>query len=243
MATQTLEARVRAPVATFVGMLTVGLAVWLWRREPRRSVRRLGFLALATVVAQGLLGGITVLFFLPVPISVAHACLAQIFFCLAVVIAMVTGPGWTEAPRLSLSVPALTSLAIFLQLMMGAALRHNGFGIIPHLIGAGVVTGMIMATLYRVFVRHSNQPAVLRSAALLGTLLAAQLILGAASYWVREFTRDAPQPLPIMVWITVAHVATGALTLASSVWVAIQASSAPELAAQSRDRQGAVMPA
>ena len=51
-------------------------------RGPRRWVRRLGYLALATVVAQGVLGGLTVIFLLPTPISVAHACLAQIFFCL-----------------------------------------------------------------------------------------------------------------------------------------------------------------
>ena len=71
-------------VAATVGLLTVVLAFWLWRAEPRRWVRRLGWVALATVVAQGVLGGITVLFYLPVAVSVAHACLAQIFFCLVV---------------------------------------------------------------------------------------------------------------------------------------------------------------
>ena len=69
-------------IASGVGMLTVVLAIWLARREPRRWVRRLGYFALGAVVAQGLLGGLTVLLFLPPAVSVAHACLAQTFFCL-----------------------------------------------------------------------------------------------------------------------------------------------------------------
>ena len=63
-------------VATAVGILTILLAVWLSRREPRAWVRRLGYAALAAVVAQGVLGGLTVLFLLPMAVSVAHACLA-----------------------------------------------------------------------------------------------------------------------------------------------------------------------
>src|SRR5216684_9386364 len=67
-------------IASFVGLLTIVLAVWLWLREPRHWVRRLGLVALGAVIAQGVLGGLTVWFFLPVPISVAHASLAQLFF-------------------------------------------------------------------------------------------------------------------------------------------------------------------
>ena len=85
-------------VATTVGLLTIVLAVWLARREPRRWVRRLGYLALAAVVAQGVLGGLTVIFLLPTAVSVAHACLAQTFFCLDVAIAVVTSPRWRAAP-------------------------------------------------------------------------------------------------------------------------------------------------
>ena len=83
-------------IASAVGMLTVVLAVWLARREERRWVRRLGYVALGAVVAQGVLGGLTVLFLLPTAVSVAHACLAQTFFCLTVTIAVVTSPRWTE---------------------------------------------------------------------------------------------------------------------------------------------------
>src|ERR1022692_3543136 len=68
-------------IAAFVGMLSVVLAAWLWRVESRRWVRWVGVAAVGAVVAQGILGGITVLFFLPPPVSAAHATLAQLLFC------------------------------------------------------------------------------------------------------------------------------------------------------------------
>ena len=71
-------------IASTVGFLTIVLAVWLWRGDPRRWMKRLGVVALAAVILQGVLGGITVLFFLPAPVSTAHAGLAEIFFCLTV---------------------------------------------------------------------------------------------------------------------------------------------------------------
>ena len=49
-------------ITSVVGLLTIGLAVWIARLEPRAWVRRLGWVALAAVVMQGLLGGVTVLY-------------------------------------------------------------------------------------------------------------------------------------------------------------------------------------
>src|SRR5262249_58912911 len=83
-------------VASTVGFLIVVLAMWLWRAEPRVWVRRLGYLALAAVITQGILGGITVLWYLPDAISIAHASLAQIVFCLTTTIALVTSRGWVN---------------------------------------------------------------------------------------------------------------------------------------------------
>src|SRR5947208_16772936 len=83
-------------VATTVGILTIVLAVWLWRSEQRRWMRRLGFIALAAVIAQGLLGGMTVVFMLPKPVSIRHACPAQLFFTTTVLIALFTSAGWKK---------------------------------------------------------------------------------------------------------------------------------------------------
>src|SRR5438445_10443641 len=83
-------------IASTVGFLTIVLAIWIWLRDPRRWMKRLGVVALAAVIAQGLLGGLTVLFFLPTAISTAHAGLAEIFLCITVAIALFTSPGWMD---------------------------------------------------------------------------------------------------------------------------------------------------
>jgi heme a synthase len=123
-------------VATFVGLLTLILAVWLWRVERRAWVRYLGLAALASVVIQGVLGGLTVLFLLPTPLSVAHAVLAQSFFSLVVVLALVTSPAWRRHVRTDLASISTTRVfavgttaMILLQLVIGAWMRHSNAGL------------------------------------------------------------------------------------------------------------------
>ena len=88
-------------IASTVGFLTIVLAAWLWRADPRGWMKRLGATALGAVVLQGVLGGVTVLFFLPSAVSTAHAALAEIFFCLTVAIALFTSEGWTRGDGLA----------------------------------------------------------------------------------------------------------------------------------------------
>jgi cytochrome c oxidase assembly protein subunit 15 len=125
-------------IASTVGFLILVLAFWLWRAEPRRWVRRLGFVALGAVITQGMLGGITVLWYLPDPISIAHASLAQIVFCLTTTIALVTSPGWREryarrgpAPddRTLQRVARVTLAVIYVQIVVGATMRHTDAGL------------------------------------------------------------------------------------------------------------------
>src|ERR1700679_2206457 len=101
-------------VATFVGALTVGLAVWLTRADPRPWMRKLGWIALGAVVLQGLLGGLTVLLLLPPAVSVSHACLAQLFFSTTMAIALFTSKKWMEGPEIveDYGWPSLRTLAI-----------------------------------------------------------------------------------------------------------------------------------
>ena len=70
--------------------------------------------------------------------------------------------------------------------------------------------------------RHSGLPEVLNWTLLLNGLVMLQLVLGAGTYWIRELTEDAVQPLLPMVLLTVAHVAAGALIFAVSVLLSIQ---------------------
>ena len=121
-------------IATTVGFLTVILAIWTWRVEPRAWVRRLAGVALAAVIVQGLLGGLTVIYLLPTPVSVSHACLAQTFFCMVVALWLVTSVRWgdtshtleDEGERVSTRWLAVFAIAaVYLQLVLGAIVRHT----------------------------------------------------------------------------------------------------------------------
>lgn len=220
-------------VAELVGFLTIILAVWTRRAERRSWMRKLGVLALGTVIAQGVLGGITVLFYLPPAVSTAHATLAQSFFCLVVIMMMATSREWMEAPpevvaerrrpRLR-TLATLAAASVYLQLILGAAFRHSGIKLLPHLVSAVVVTVLLLWTVLRIFSEHSAVPQLLRPARVLLVLLFIQLGLGFAAYLTRvEWGKDTPQPVLSMVLATVAHVAVGALVLATSVVLAVQA--------------------
>ncbi len=125
-------------VATFVGALIVVEALWLWRVEPRRWVRALGWFALGGVIVQGALGGLTVLLRLPDAVSVSHAALAQLVFGLTVAIAVACSRSWLrddageagDADIASVfSLAALVCAAIYLQILVGAVVRHTGAGL------------------------------------------------------------------------------------------------------------------
>ncbi len=120
-------------MGSLVGFLTIILAVWLWLSEHRRWVRNLGVIALVGVILQGILGGLRVTM-MKDEIGIFHACVAQAFFGLLVVIAVVTTNFWQAMdrrasvsdanPRMVQLAMAIT-IAIYLQLALGATMRHQ----------------------------------------------------------------------------------------------------------------------
>ncbi len=123
-------------VATFVGFLTTVMAIWLWRRDERKGVRMLGGIALLAVITQGILGGITVLLLLPTWVSVSHATLAQTFFSLTIVLALMTSRLWKSDETETVSSTGRTRLwailaviAVWVQLILGALMRHSASGL------------------------------------------------------------------------------------------------------------------
>ncbi|MCB9853033.1 MAG: COX15/CtaA family protein [Phycisphaerales bacterium] len=126
-------------LASSIGFLTIVLAVFAHVRGGRKAVRVLGWVALATVIAQGILGGMTVKYMLPTWISVFHACLAQTFLCVLTTIAVLTHPRWSGSTRSSVALPkrshssAMAPLAlivvVFAQLIAGAIMRHTQSGL------------------------------------------------------------------------------------------------------------------
>jgi cytochrome c oxidase assembly protein subunit 15 len=159
-------------VATTVGLLTIGLVIFLFVKEKRSWVRRLGLLALAGVIAQGLLGGLTVKLMLPLAVSTAHATLAQLFFCTTVSLAVFTSPSWMESRPLveeqgSLQLRYLcvaASVAILLQLVIGATLRHSATWdkplptdlLLTHIAGAVAVMLILGTAALTILRRHGK---------------------------------------------------------------------------------------
>jgi heme a synthase len=225
--------------ASAVGFLTLVLAVWTWRGEPRLGVRRLAWGALAAVVAQGVLGGLTVIYLLPTPISVTHACLAQTFFCMVIALAYSTSTEWHSASPMvdSMGLRGAAQLAtgvVFFQLFLGAVMRHTGAGLaIPdfplafgrlfppfadtavvihfaHRAGALLVTAAIVNLFVRAW--RSGDSRFVRPSALVLALTLVQITLGAATVLMAKAV--AP---------TTAHVATGAAILGICFFIALRA--------------------
>jgi heme a synthase len=222
-------------IASSVGFLTIVLAAWVWRADSRRWMRWLGVAALAAVIAQGLLGGLTVLFFLPAAISTAHAGLAEIFFCMTVAIALFTSAGWKEGSANAVddrvrAVATTTTLLIYTQILIGATMRHTGAGlaipdfpwmfghVIPdhwsggiaihftHRVGALFVSCAILATFAFVRTYAVDRRDLTSPARLLVALAAVQVTLGALTVLSQ---RDP--------WINSFHVVCGALVLTTSL--------------------------
>jgi cytochrome c oxidase assembly protein subunit 15 len=228
-------------IASAVGMLTIGLVVFLWRVERRAWVRRLGWIALGAVILQGLLGGLTVIFLLPDAISISHAGLAQIFFCLTVTIALVTSRGWTEASAapddaaLRQRLIVVTSL-IYAQILVGATMRHMGAGLaIPdfplafgrvlppvwtvpiavhfaHRVGALLVTILVLATVTHIWSQHGGRRELVRPSWLLVVAVATQVALGATV--VLSGKHEIVNTL---------HVAVGSVVLGTSLVLTLRA--------------------
>jgi len=233
-------------IASFVGLLIVIEAIWLARVEERRWVRALGWAALAGVVVQGLLGGLTVLLRLPDAVSVSHAGLAQLVFGLTVTIAVVSSRGWAGAadpPRpVDRRAPSVVQLAalvaalVFVQILLGAVVRHTGAGLaIPTF---PLAYGQWVPPL-------ESFPVQIHFAHRVGALVVAAAALWASAR-VLSAHRDVPElarPAGVLAgliafqialggwtilshkhpWVTTAHLGVGALLFGTALVLALRA--------------------
>jgi len=230
-------------VASIVGMLMVILAVWLWQKEPRHWVKRLGWLALLAVIVQGLLGGLTVLFLLPTAISVSHGALAQIFFCLTICLALFTSKEWQQTPaRIAeahrpplQALTVITTAAVFMQLILGALMRHTKSGLaIPD----------FPLAFGRIIPPFDSAKIALHFSHRLGALVVSALVIWTVTRIIKYYRDEKKLFRPALllicalltqltlgaftVWtqkdvvITTAHVATGALILGTSLLLVLR---------------------
>ena len=242
-------------IASTVGFLTIILTIWIWRVDPRPWVRKLGLAALGAVILQGVLGGITVLLKLPPAVSVGHAALAQLFFCITLGLAVFTSPSWLRA-RTNTLVPHASTLArlagvttamIYLQILLGATMRHTNAGMaIPtfplafgHLIPPVFTPGIAIHFAHRV-------GAFLVTLAVLSTTLYTRVHHGTERAVVRPamllVVLVAAQIMlgAFVVWsalqpiINTAHVVNGALVLGPSLVLTLHACRLAYAAADAR---------
>jgi cytochrome c oxidase assembly protein subunit 15 len=217
-------------IATLVGFLTVIMSIWLWRVEDRRWMRYLGFGALGAVILQGVLGGMTVKYMLPKPVSISHACLAQLFFSTTVAIAIFTSPSWKRGPAIveDSGWPSMRTLAfsapvlVLVQLALGAGYRHRAFTVMPHVIGAIFVTGFLITVAVFVLAQFGSHSILNRTAWAMMGITIVQVVLGIVTYLARLSGAESAVPSHSTVLLTILHVATGALTMACAVALAIQ---------------------
>jgi cytochrome c oxidase assembly protein subunit 15 len=212
-----------------LGVFTLVLAVLLWVKEKRPWLRRLGVIAVLGVVVQAILGGQVVIRLLHYLLPVIHACFAQIVFGAVLSIAVFTSKWWvSERPQLEdTGSPSIRTIAmlnagvIYLQVILGAGFRHKDIPIWPHMGGALVVLGMVIWTAVALRKRFGASRELSKARVLLHAIVGTQLLLGFGAYWSRLSTADAPQPMPVMVTLTVIHTVVGAILFAFSILIVL----------------------
>ena len=211
-------------MGSLVGLLTVGLFVFLLVKDSRKWLKWLGLAALIAVIVQGVLGGLRVTQ-INRNFAIVHACLAQAFFALLCGIAWFTSRDWwqdagrpiIESAQKLRRLSLITTCLIYGQLIFGAILRHTGSRLDAHLLFAFLVTLHIFLLARRVLGVNGGAHGIGQSMplVLLG-LLAVQLMLGTGAFFAKLTAFGETFATGLTVTITTAHVAVGALMLVSS---------------------------
>jgi heme a synthase len=217
-------------LGALVGLLTIVVAVWTWRADPRAWMRRLGVFALVLVIVQGTLGGLRVVL-ISLDLAMVHAAVAQIFFAITVAMALFTSRGWLEAREVlveSVEASRMRRLAsvtvgvLYLQILLGALLRHPGTGLDPllaalHIGGAFLATWFIAACLAVIWWRFRRFTMLVRAATAALILLFVQIGLGLLAYFVNLNDRGEVIPSNLQVVVNTSHLVIGALLFVSIV--------------------------
>lgn len=218
-------------IGALVGLLTLGLAVWTWFADDRPWLRRLALGALALVILQGVLGGLRVVWISP-SLAVVHALTAQLFFALIAGLALFTSRSWDHLPgsitpngraldRIRVLGPAAAA-AVYVQIILGALLRHPGTGIDPTLALLHIAWAVIAAVAVlshalnarRVF---GDDPAARVIPRTLISLIVVQVALGFIAWFVLLDERGMLRPSNLQVIVNSLHLVTGAALFSANV--------------------------
>ena len=217
-------------IASLVGIMTFILMLWVGFTEKRSWIRWLGIAAFWAVVTQGILGGLTVLYLLPAPISIFHACLAQTFFALVVSLAFFTSREWFQSPTtfegaVQLKQPLLMLITlIYAQLILGATLRHttNHLIVISHIVTGFLVLIHAAVVMVRALGNYELEKKLIYPSVFLGVAALLQLALGMGAFIYTIMLSETTQPSAGKVFFVTAHQTLGAVLLATSVLLALR---------------------
>lgn len=234
-------------LAQLVGVITIALAVVIWRLDRRKWMRWLAVAAVVGVCSQGLLGGLRVIYDQGLPVlAKVHGCTAPLFFGLCAALVALTSAAWRRPESLQASpfarrlhcLTLATTSAVYLQIVIGAQLRHVSPGdwlgwfelwVWLKLIVAGLIAVLVVATIIYVSRRMPAEAMIVRRTRLLAALLLLQLVLGGAVWvtnygwpgwftdyiWAVKYT--VVQEGRLQVLVTTAHTAMGSLNLVASL--------------------------
>lgn len=212
-----------------VGASTVLLFLWTLIAESRRWVKVVAGFALFLVIVQGVLGGLRVVL-VSLDLAVIHACVAQLYFSTLVGLTFFTSGAWLKSAGILQEgtgttqfrkVTVITAAAVYIQIILGALLRHPGAGsdsvlVITHLLGAIIVVALVFMTIKGAKRAINGSSIIPRFAHMLSIVLTVQFLLGLLAYWlitVDEYSGRGVYP----TIISTLHLITGAALLASCV--------------------------
>ncbi|MGI8907896.1 MAG: COX15/CtaA family protein [Candidatus Sumerlaeaceae bacterium] len=215
-------------VAGTVAVLTLALAGLLQIREPRPSVRKLGWSAFALVIAQALIGGLIIHSIRHPLVSMFHGMVAQAFFCMVLALAVFTSGRWihgatasrihrAENPGYLKLCMVATSLA-YAQVVLGTGVRHTEMVFMPYLIAHICVgTALFCVCLWftmRTYQVYRDVAMLRRPAMFVSCFLVVQILLGIASIYANRARLEPEMAHPYDVAVSTAHLASGAIILA-----------------------------
>jgi cytochrome c oxidase assembly protein subunit 15 len=235
--------------ASLVGLLTIALAVVLYRRDERIWVRHLGLAAVALVIFQGVLGGMRVILDARL-LAQIHGCVGPAFFALAAALAVFTSRRWrmvdertNTLDRRVFRLALITTLLAYAQLVLGSQVRHVSLesdttvfraAVLLHLFGAALVTIHVLMLAARAGSQRRGDAWLGFPARCLAALVLAQVALGCGAWvvnygwpsWLAEYRWAAgyvvARESATQALVTTAHVAIGSLILAVSLVIALR---------------------
>ena len=231
-------------LGALVGLWIVGLALWTWIADPRKWMHWLAVTAVGLVILEGILGGLRVVW-VSIDLAVVHAMVAQLVFSTATALTLFTSRKWIESHPLippaplskSIASPAnqvadpvlrrlavLTAIAVFVQILLGALLRHQGSGvdlafILVHVTGSVIVFSLILATSIRIRTYFASNLMLSRGGWIMIACLIAQVILGMFVLMIILYDASHAQRSLAQIIFASTHLAVGTILMASVVAV------------------------